>query len=606
MARHSFFLGQCAANEPIWKIFATLLALGASVAAQDKGPQPIKPPERPSIVERVEAKKLNAQEQIDPKTLKDDAHAREKWFAKWFGPIAPGYLSHRQEVAEQEIQKWGSKIPGTPAHYARVKSSSANDGAGAAESVFRNIGPLNGFGQNTVKDLNVIDTGRITVILPHPTNARLLYVGYAGGGLWRCKNADPASDQDWVWESLTDGLPSGGATGNISIGSAAFKPEDPNTIYLSLGDPLWGTAEGRGFYISRDGGDTWTRGGTLGDTSRTKTVLALPGSIVLVAGNTGIYRSTDGGLSFQLDKPQDLLPPDNSWYTGWDILKLDNGDLVASVTYFYWLWQDGWHPVSGSAILYSTNNGATWATAARNTPFPASNIGRMSLAANGKTLYCLFEDRSQSSFRKGLLKSTDYGRTWSYQEAPTLFSYADGDGGQQGYNHMIAVDPDDPNTVFVGTNLCVYRSKDGGQTFEAMTHWVAHGRMYTHADVHTAAWAKSEPKTLYLGTDGGLTIFRQPNIESIPKSNGPMMTDPAIIDNRRNKNISTQLVYNIACTTAETPLGSRSRVMAGFQDLGTRLRLESGVATGTFNGVIGGDGFGCLIHAHNGNLMLGS
>ncbi|MDR2562256.1 MAG: hypothetical protein LBC63_10880 [Holophagales bacterium] len=611
MARHSFFLGQCAANEPIWKIFATLLALGVSVAAQDKGPQPIKPPERPSIVEHVEAKKPNAQEQIDPKMVKDDAQAREKWFAEWFGPIAPGYLSHRQKVAEQEIQKWGNMIPGTPAHYARVKSSSAVDGAGAADGVFRNIGPHNGFGQNTVKDLNVIDTGRITVILPHPTNPRLLYVGYAGGGLWRCRNADLASDEDWVWEPLTDGLPGGGAAGNISIGSAAFKPEDPNTIYLSLGDMMPGsansTAEGRGFFISRDGGETWTRGGALGETSRTKTVLALPGNIVLVAGNTGIYRSTDGGLSFQLDSLQPLLPPNNSWYTGWDILKLDNGDLVASVTYGYWLWQDGeWHLVTGSAIIYSTDNGARWATAARNTPFPQGNIERMSIAASGKTIYCLFQDNTQSDFRRGLLKSTDYGRTWNYQEAPTLFSYVSGDGGSSWYNHMIAVDPDDPNTVFVGTNFCVYRSKDGGQTFEAMTHWVAHGRLYTHADMHTTAWAKSGPKALYAGTDGGLSIFRQPNIEPIPKSNGPMMSNPAIIDHRRNKNISTQLVYNIACTTAETPPGSRSRILVGFQDLGTRLRLESGVATGTFNDVIGGDGFGCLIHAHNGDLMLGS
>ncbi|MDR2561479.1 MAG: hypothetical protein LBC63_06895 [Holophagales bacterium] len=606
MAHRSFLTCLCAANKPTWKIVAALLALGTSIAAQDKGLPPIKPPERPNALGHAEAKKPNAQEPIDPKTVKDDAEGREKWFAEWFGSVAPGYLKHREKVAEQEIQKWGSMIPGTPMYRERIKSLAANDGAAMPYSLFNNIGPLNGFGQNYVDDPNVIDTGRITVILPHPTNARLLYVGYAGGGLWRCKNADLASSEDWVWESLTDGLPSGGAAGNIGIGSAAFKPEDANTIYLSLGDPLWGTAEGRGFFISRDGGETWTRGGSLGDTSRTKAVLALPGNIVLVAGNTGIYRSTDGGLNFQQCRLQ-FLPPDNSWYTGWDILKLDNGDLAASVAYGYWLWQDGeWHLVQGGEIIYSTNNGATWTKATLNTPFPRENISRMSVAACGKTMYCLFQDTSQSLFRKGLLKSTDYGRAWTYQEAPSLFSYTSGDGGQTSYNHMIAVDPDDPSTVFVGSNFCLYRSKDGGLTFEAMTHWMGWGRQYTHADFQTAAWAKSGPKTLYAGTDGGLSIFRQPNVEPIPGSNGPMWSNPAIIDHRRNKNISTQLVYNIACTTAETPPGSRSRVLVGFQDLGTRLRLESGIATGTFNYVIGGDGFGCLIHARNGNMMLGS
>jgi len=621
MARLSFLLCLCAANKPTWIFSAALLALNVSAAAQDRGAQPIKPPEWPIAIEYVEAKKPDGEDQIGPEMEKDDAQGREKWFANWFGPIAPGYLSHRLKVAEQEIQKWGSMIPGT-SMYLRRKSSAANDGAGLPYSLFRNIGPFHEVAQlqQNANDPNIIDTGRITVILPHPTNARLLYVGYAGGGLWRCRNANVASNEDWVWEPLTDGLPGGGAAGNISIGSAAFKPEDPNTIYLSLGDMMPGsangTAQGRGFFISRDGGETWTRGGALGDTSRTKTVLALPGNIVLVAGNAGVYRSTDGGLNFQLYRAVQLPPPNESYnavYAGWDMLRLDNGDLVASVSYTRYNVGGGViYPTENGDILYSTNNGASWTKAVRNTPFPASDIRRMSMAAHGKTIYGLFQDVSQSEFHKGLLKSTDYGRTWSYQEAPTLFSYVDpvfnitGDGGQTSYNQMITVDPEDSDTVFLGTNLRSWRSTDGGLTFECMTDWVAAGRQYMHADMHTAAWSNGGPKALYVGTDGGLSIFRQPNIAPIPSSNRRMASDPAIIDHRRNKNISTHLIYNIACTTAETPPGSRSRVLAGFQDLGTRLRRESGVATGTFNEVIGGDGFGCLIHAHNGDLMLGS
>ena len=603
---------------------ALLLALGASAEAQDKnkGPQAIKPPVKPRAVEPVEVKISNAQEKTNPKVEKDDAEAREEWFVEWFGPIAPGYLNYKQNLAEQEIQKWGSKIPGTPMYRARIKNTHASDGAGLPSSVFRNIGPFHEVAQlqQNANDPNIIDTGRITIILPHPTNPRLLYVGYAGGGLWRCKNADLASNEDWVWESLTDGLPGGSAAGNISIGSAAFKPEDPNTIYLSLGDMMPGsansTAEGRGFFISKDGGDTWTRGGSLGDTSRTKTILALPGNIVLVAGNTGIYRSTDGGLNFQRYRAVQLPPPYESYnavYAGWDMLRLDNGDLVASVSYTRYNVGGGVvYPTENGDILYSTDNGATWTKAVRNTPFPASDIRRMSIAANGRTLYCLFQDVSQNTFRKGLLKSTDYGRTWSYQEAPTLFSYFDPiwnsntDGGQTSYNQMIAVDPDNADTVFLGTNMCSWRSTNGGLTFECMTHWIASGRQYMHADMHVSAWSKSGPKALYNGTDGGLSILRQPNITPIPSSSTRMVSDPAIIDHRRNKNIATHLIYNIASTTAETPSGSRSRVLAGFQDLGTRLRRESGVATGTFNEVIGGDGFGCLIHAYNGDLMLGS
>jgi hypothetical protein len=42
----------------------------------------------------------------------------------------------------------------------------------------------------------------------------------------------------------------------------------------------------------------------------------------------------------------------------------------------------------------------------------------------------------------------------------------------------------------------------------------------------------------------------------------------------------------------------------GFQDLGTRVRTEA--VNNTYDYAIGGDGFGCLIHPYNGNLMLGS
>ncbi|MDR1840459.1 MAG: hypothetical protein LBQ86_00845 [Holophagales bacterium] len=49
-----------------------------------------------------------------------------------------------------------------------------------------------------------------------------------------------------------DGRPPIG--GNTSIGVAVFKHDNPNTIYLSLGDMMTGsandTAAGRGFYIS--------------------------------------------------------------------------------------------------------------------------------------------------------------------------------------------------------------------------------------------------------------------------------------------------------------------------------------------------------------------
>ncbi|MCL1893558.1 MAG: hypothetical protein FWG02_04895 [Holophagaceae bacterium] len=556
--------------------------------------------------------------------IKDDPIARAKWFDEWFGPVTPDYLEYKMKVTDQEIQKWGHLIPGT-ANYQKYNLTLAADGiirAGVPSKLWNNIGPWRGQSQtanSSIVDLNIVDTGRPTIILPHPTNPRMLYVGYAGGGLWRCSEADITSNYDWVWKSLTDGLPGGGTAGNLSIGSADFKPENPNTIYLALGDMMSGssTAEGRGFFISSDGGDTWVRGGTLGDTTRVKTVLALQGNIVLVAGNRGLFRSVDGGMNFTRIQSGPLMDGTGTNYTGapyppmematcWDVIKLQDDSLVMT----YQFVDSGYGVYGGGGVAFSTDDGLTWTEAEIGSGFPANGFGRIAIAASGLTMYGLYmtgDIPDNRNFPKALMKSIDGGRSWFYQASPTLFSLS-GDGSQTRYNHMIAVDPSNADSVFVGTNLSLYRSQDGGLTFSQMTSWIAQGFQYTHADFHISAWAPSGQKTLFIGTDGGLSILRQPDISPIPfeGSNTLVQSNPSIIDHRRNRNISTQLVYNIGSTSATTPAGSRNRVIAGFQDLGTRLRTDNNVVEGTYNTVIGGDGFGCVIHPYIGNWMLGS
>ncbi|MDP2874808.1 MAG: hypothetical protein Q8O00_01410, partial [Holophaga sp.] len=520
----------------------------------------------------------------------DRADLRAKANLEMFGGHAtPEYLDFKARVAEQELKRWERLIPGTKAHRMEYQM------AGIPERAWTNIGPYRGQSQLYITDTNIADTGRPTVTLPHPTNLSTLYVGYAGGGLWRCSNADVAASGDWTWTPLTDALPAGSPAGNLSVGGAAFKVGDPNTIYLALGDMMPGsadsTAEGRGFFISTDGGDNWTRGGTLGATTRVKTVLALAGNVILVSGNAGLFRSIDGGTSFTAITSGPLV----AGTMGWDIVKMANGDLVMAYQ---------GTTASSSGVAYSADNGVTWIASTYDTTLTGFGFLRISLAANGATVYGLFEDGA-GAFQKGIMKSTDSGRTWAWFGSTDLFN-VDSDGNQAGYNHMIAVDPANVNTVFVGTNLSMYRTLNGGVSWERMTQWMGSDRHYIHADFHVHAWAPSGTKTFYVGTDGGLAVVRNPDIAPIPTGSGGVPSDPTFIDNRRNRNIATQLVYHIGSTTAATPAGAKDRVIVGLQDQGTRLRTESGVATQAYDLEIGGDGFGCLIHPYDGNKMLGS
>src|SRR5204863_8810208 len=63
------------------------------------------------------------------------------------------------------------------------------------------------------------------------------------------------------------------------------------------GDPFQPVGA-QGFFITHDGGATWTAGGDLGATTFIHTILAIGPSAVLVGGSDGLLRSTDGGHSF--------------------------------------------------------------------------------------------------------------------------------------------------------------------------------------------------------------------------------------------------------------------------------------------------------------------
>ena len=82
-----------------------------------------------------------------------------------------------------------------------------------------------------------------------------MWVGAAGGGVWRSEDAMNATDPGWRW--IGQGL------GTNSIGSLTVDPNDStgNTIYVGTGETNspQNSGAGTGVYRSTDGGDRWTR-----------------------------------------------------------------------------------------------------------------------------------------------------------------------------------------------------------------------------------------------------------------------------------------------------------------------------------------------------------
>ncbi len=520
----------------------------------------------------------------------DRPDLRRDWNLWWFGgKLSPAYLDYKNRVAAREMKHWGALLPkaaGTNALPAIIGAAAAPSGTGGT---WTSLGPTANLVDATWPDH---DSGRPSAIAVDPAS-NTLYLATSGGGMWKCANADPAATGAWTWTSMTDGLPNASSSGNVSVGALTLSPADAQVVYLGLGDAF--DAEGRGFYKSTDGGTTWTESTGIGAQTRSYDILALDANVVLWGTNDGLKRSTNGGTAFT------AVTGGPAAGRAWSIKAFSATELVCSA-------QDS---NGNGSLYYSTDAGASW-TKATLTGLGSITPGRMTLASvpNGTAGYAEVEDTTAATVGRGVLVTADKGHTWTWQAAPTasggLFQGTgpsmSSDGGQEWYNQAIAVDPANPSRLIMGANLAMYRSMDGGATWQQLTHWYGSGHVYAHADNHATAVKNG---IIYVGNDGGLAIYKDPWRATIPTSN----PDLTFVDSTRNKGLATHLVYNVGSTTAATPTDSKYRISLGLQDNGTRIRQDMGAglaASTTFEDRIGGDGFGTVINPADGTKMLGS
>jgi photosystem II stability/assembly factor-like uncharacterized protein len=359
-------------------------------------------------------------------------------------------------------------------------------------------------------------------------------------------------------------------------GGGAALGKNPETIYLGTGDPF-DPGVGGFAYRSTNGGETWSGGVKLGASTiipDVKVDTTGTTDVVLMGTNAGLFRSTDGGASYA---------PVLSGLI-WSLQRTSAGWLAARTV-----------GAIGS-ILFSTNQGATWA------PIPNlgnvySGVGRTTLGVGvpGDSIVYAFAANTGSGAQKDLFRSVDGGLNWTAlglaaktpvnpnDDQPDMNIMAD----QAFYNQMVLIDPNDAsrNTVFIGGQLSAAKSTNGGGTWRIITNWLAQfGLTYAHADHHAAAFTtlKGKPAILF-GTDGGLFVS----------------TDGGFtFSSQKNDGISSYLIYAMTGNPKHA-----DDVLIGLQDDGTRFRTGS---SGTYNQVFGGDGFGVGWSQAEDNVTLGS
>ncbi len=427
----------------------------------------------------------------------------------------------------------------------------------------------------------VRDSGRARKFLPHPTDPNTLYFLTSGGGLWVTHNF---TSQNTTWAPLTDNL-STTAGGSMAFGRT------PNVIYLGLGDPFDLVNIGGAMVTSIDGGQTWSTPIDLGPSLSVRDIYVDshgPQDIVLVATDTGLYRSTDSGATYTLIPVGGL----SSGQVIWSIVSTSAG-LVLNAQLCA---PTGNICGTVSDLYYSNDIGANW-NAIPNSGGVFAAAGRTTLAVGtaGDSVVYAFAETSNSSDQLDLFTSTDGGLDWTAlglnAKTPTNPSIDNANmdlmHSQPWYNQMILVDPRDVthNTVYLGGNLSSAKTTDGGVTWTLISDWLPfEGRAalpYVHADFQTAAITLAGTPALLFGSDGGIFVSTD---------------DGATWSSNKNTGLQTHLIYSISSTP-----GFPENVIGGFQDNGTRSRKGN---TKIYNQSLGGDGIAATWDQGGTNMSL--
>ena len=396
-------------------------------------------------------------------------------------------------------------------------------------------------------------SGRITDIAGvNEDGGKTIYVGTAGGGVWKTVNAG------FSFKPIFDKY-------NQSIGAIAVDQKNPKILYVGTGESNMrnSVSIGDGMYKSTDAGANWTKIGldstqhiskVLLDPSNSDVIyVAAPGPLWSDGTQRGLFKSTDAGKTWNkilyinektgvADVELDPSNPSVLYATTWEFRRLP------------YAFNSGGN---GSGIYKSTDGGATWKELTNG--LPAKPFGRVALAlapSAPSQLWAIVESENT-----GLYISSDAGATWKQQSATSNIT------SRPFYFSTLEVDPKDPKRVYRPAFSFAY-SNDGGFSFAEASNeggWI-------HSD-HHALWIHPvNTNIMYLGTDGGVYYSLDRGVHW-----------------KFVNNLPVGQFYHVSTDNQEP-----YRVFGGLQDNGSWVAPSSapgGVLNGDWKSIFGGDGF---------------
>lgn len=403
--------------------------------------------------------------------------------------------------------------------------------------------------------------GRITSLDAVNKNPQIIYVGSAGGGVWKSINSGHSFRP--VFDKHTQ-----------AVGAVAIDQSKPDTVWVGTGE-TWvrnSVSVGTGLYKTSDGGQNWKLVG-LEKSERIGRICINPENSDIVYAavlghlwdaneERGVYKTTDGGKTWKK-----ILYVDEN--TGCADLTMDpqEPDVLYAA-----MWQFRREPYffnsggPGSGLYKTTDGGRNWKKI--HSGLPGENLGRIAVAvapSRPTRVYALVEAKKTAIYR-----SDDQGENWLRLDSSVTI------GERPFYFSLVVVDPLDYKRVYK-PGLIMSVSTDAGKTFE-QRYGGAHG------DYH-ALWVNPDnPHNQVLGTDGGVYV-------SFDRGNSWRFLNSLPVSQFYHVSFDMEKPYN---------------VYGGLQDNGSwsgPSRSPRGISNGDWTNVGYGDGFYVLVDPHDKDIL---
>jgi photosystem II stability/assembly factor-like uncharacterized protein len=337
-------------------------------------------------------------------------------------------------------------------------------------------------------------SGRVTAIDVVLSQPDIIYAGTASGGVWKTTGGG----QTWI--------PIFEDEATASIGALTIDQSNPSIIWVGTGEgnPRNSLNGGKGVYKSLDGGRSWQLMG-LESTRNIHRILVDPndsntvyvGAIGSPWGahqERGVFKTTDGGKTWT----QILKTNEHSGVADMVMDPSNPGKIIVAMWEHYrepWFFKSGG---AGSGLFITHDGGANWKQITDKEGLPKGELGRIGLAiapSNPDRIYALVEAK-----KNGLYVSIDGGESWK------LVNDKNDIGNRPFYYSDIFVDPTNEYkvySVFTYVNVSI----DGGKNFEQLmpAYGVDNG---VHPDHHAWWIHPTNGKFMLDGNDGGLNLTR--------------------------------------------------------------------------------------------------